>query len=128
MEKSNWMNQVGGYLLKWLIMLMMEWCIIKLTELGNDFFGREEDWDGKYRIVIWDIPEVNRRVRDLFRRKLREWEFVSLQKSVWVSRKNVTKKINKLINELELSKLIIVIETNDKVLDKLFESIVNTKK
>lgn len=93
--------------------------ILTLTELGRDFFGKDEEWDGKYRIVIWDIPEKNRRVRDLFRRKLREWEFKSLQKSVWISKRNITKKLKKLISELEMEDLILVIETDDSSLEKI---------
>ena len=31
--------------------------ILKLSELGKDFLGRKEAWDGRDRIIIWDIPE-----------------------------------------------------------------------
>jgi len=58
-------------------------------------------------------------VRDLFRRKLKKWEFVSLQKSVWVAKRNITKKLKKLITELEMEELIIVIETDDPSLEKI---------
>lgn len=96
--------------------------ILKFTQLGKDFFGKEEEWDGKYRVVIWDIPEKNRRVRDLFRRKLKEWEFKSLQKSVWLSKRNITEKLKKLIAELEMEDLIVVIETDDITLENKFEN------
>lgn len=94
--------------------------ILLLTELGKDYFGEREAWDGKYKIVIWDIPEKNKRVRNLLRRKLKEWDFINLQKSVWVTKRNVTEKLRKLIDELELSDSIIVIETDDKSLEKYF--------
>lgn len=64
--------------------------ILKLTEIGRDYLGIEESWDGKYRIVIWDIPENKRRIRDLLRRRLKEWGFKNWQRSVWVSRRNIT--------------------------------------
>lgn len=86
---------------------------LRLTRLGWDFFQTEEEWDGKYRIVIWDIPERKRRLRDLLRRKLREFEFVNLQKSVWVSKRNATGKLRELINELEMEKWVAVIESDD---------------
>lgn len=42
-------------------------------------------WDGKWRIVIFDIPDKShKRARDILRGKLTEWEFYPLQKSVWV--------------------------------------------
>src|SRR3989344_1845877 len=45
--------------------------IIKLTELGKGYLGIEEEWDGKYRIIVWDIPENKRKVRDLLRGKVK---------------------------------------------------------
>lgn len=41
-------------------------------------------WDGKWRIVFFDIPEKTRNARDAFRSKLRELGFYELQKSVFV--------------------------------------------
>ena len=87
--------------------------ILQLTQLGKDFLGTDEVWDGKYRIVIWDIPEKQRRIRDLFRRKLKEWNFVNWQKSVWVSKRNVTEKLRKLIRDLEVEGWVAVIESDD---------------
>ena len=42
-------------------------------------------WDGKWRIVIFDIPDRSFKIaREILRRKLKEWNFYQLQKSVWV--------------------------------------------
>ena len=41
-------------------------------------------WDGKWRIVIFDIKEEKKAVRDLLRRELINLGFVKLQNSVWV--------------------------------------------
>ncbi len=41
-------------------------------------------WDGKWRIVIFDIPEKHRRMREIFRDHLKMMGFYMLQKSVWV--------------------------------------------
>ena len=41
-------------------------------------------WDGKWRIVIFDIPEKMRSGRDALRSKLREMGFYELQKSVFI--------------------------------------------
>jgi CRISPR-associated endonuclease Cas2 len=40
-------------------------------------------WDGKWRFVIFDIPEKKRIARDVLRQKLKEIGFVQIQKSVW---------------------------------------------
>ena len=41
-------------------------------------------WDGKWRILIFDIPENTRISREALRGKLKELDFAQLQKSVWV--------------------------------------------
>lgn len=87
--------------------------ILKLSKVKMDF---NKSWDGKYRVVIWDIPENKRSLRDLLRRKLKEWKFVTIQKSVWVTKRNVTEQIRSLIKELEMEKWVTVIETDDPTL------------
>lgn len=42
-------------------------------------------WDKKYRIVMFDIPNIARIKRDALRGKLKELGFYRLQQSVWVN-------------------------------------------
>ena len=42
------------------------------------------NWDGKWRIVVFDIPERIKRARDALRDKLKELGFYELQKSVFI--------------------------------------------
>jgi DNA-binding transcriptional regulator PaaX len=68
--------------------------VIRLTKNGEKkllFYNLDDmkikqpkRWDKQWRIVIFDIPETHKQNRDLFSRKLRELEFIKLQKSVWV--------------------------------------------
>lgn len=41
-------------------------------------------WDGKWRIIIFDVKEERRYLRDRVREQLQQWGFYQLQKSVWV--------------------------------------------
>lgn len=41
-------------------------------------------WDKKWRLVIFDIPEKHKNMREIFRRHLQVMGFFMLQKSVWV--------------------------------------------
>jgi DNA-binding transcriptional regulator PaaX len=45
---------------------------------------RRKKWDGKWRIVIFDIPEKYRTTRDSLRTQLSQIGFVKIQNSVWV--------------------------------------------
>lgn len=89
---------------------------LKLTDEGKQalFLSEtsEEKWDGKWRIVIFDIPEEKRLIRSMFRRNLKKWEFKLLQKSVWVSKKHVTEKLIDYVKFLKIEEWVLVIESN----------------
>jgi phenylacetic acid degradation operon negative regulatory protein len=42
-------------------------------------------WDGRWRILIFDVPENQRQKRDMLRAKLTDLGFHQLQKSVWIT-------------------------------------------
>ena len=54
---------------------------------------KKKKWDGKWRIIIFDIREDKRRIRDLLRARLRWFGFKELQKSVWVFPYDVKQEI-----------------------------------
>ncbi len=43
------------------------------------------EWDGKWRMVVFDLPENKRGLRNELRRQLRAAKFGGLQGSVWIS-------------------------------------------
>lgn len=67
---------------------------IELTERGRkrkmqyDFENLKiknvESWDGKWRIIMFDIPEEKRQARDSLRHKLANLGFEQFQRSVWI--------------------------------------------
>ena len=79
---------------------------ISLTEKGKKRAGRYQiddlkietpkKWDGKWRVIIFDIPDFSKTVRDIFRTKLKEFNFYSLQKSVWVHPYDCRKEVESL--------------------------------
>ena len=46
--------------------------------------AKPKKWDKKWRLVIFDIPHLQRTERNAFRSKLKELGFCQLQKSVWI--------------------------------------------
>ncbi len=42
-------------------------------------------WDGKWRLLIFDVPEEKKKTRDYLRNCLKQLDFYQLQKSVWVT-------------------------------------------
>src|SRR3989344_3124525 len=54
-------------------------------------------WDGRWRIVMFDIPEKIRRLRDSLRLHFQELGFAELQKSVFVHPYSCNKEIEFLV-------------------------------
>lgn len=59
--------------------------IIKEMQYEDMKIEKPNKWDKKWRIIIFDIPEGQRRIaRDALRNKLKKLGFYLIQKSVWV--------------------------------------------
>lgn len=90
--------------------------IYRLTEAGKDkailLKDDDEDWDGKWRLVIFDIPEKRRSARQFLRKKLIEWGFRKWQKSVWACKKNCTKQLEDVIKQAGIEDWVLVIESS----------------
>lgn len=67
----------------------------------------------KYYIVIFDIPESERRIRNLFRLFLKEAHFIRLQHSVWLTQKEIMEPLMALIKSAGAEKWIKIITAID---------------
>lgn len=84
---------------------------LRLTLAGADLMGRlktarQEEWDGKWRVVIFDIPEVQRDVRYGLRSELKKLCFGLWQRSVWVSPFDIAKELNSYLERGGLSDVV----------------------
>jgi len=59
-------------------------------------------WDGKWRFVIFDIPEKKKKAREAFRKYLQDLGFYKLQRSVWVYPYECKQEINFLVEFFEV--------------------------
>ena len=87
---------------------------------------RPKRWDGKWRIVIFDISELKKIYREAFRGKLKELGFYPLQKSVWVHAFDCQAEIELLreffgLTEKELRLIITENIGGDKKLKQFFK-------
>ncbi len=58
--------------------------ILKHWQMSNYQIKHPKKWDGKWRVVIFDIPEKKRAIRREMRRIFIEAGFQRLQDSVWI--------------------------------------------
>jgi len=60
-------------------------------------------WDGLWRIIAFDIDEKRRKTRDLFRQKLRDLGCLPIQKSVWITPRDISADLEDLLLLLTLT-------------------------
>lgn len=81
--------------------------------------------DGKWRLIIFDIPEDKKRNRDAFRRKLLQLNCIRLQDSVFASAYPIKKEIDFLCHFLDISDFVTLavvnyIERGEKLIFKKY--------
>lgn len=99
--------------------------ILRLTEIGktkikNKFpllYLKNKRWDEKWRLVLFDIEERTKLIRDSLRRKLKQLGFAPLQKSVWISPFDFLKEFEIFIKEIKIKNMVILLETKDLKLE-----------
>jgi|SRR3989338_3864421 len=57
---------------------------LRRTELMHAAVTKPRRWDGRWRILIFDIPEYRKTLRPQIRRSLQTVGFIRLQDSVWI--------------------------------------------
>lgn len=93
--------------------------ILRLTNRGKEkavlaeLQSSDGKWDGKWRVVIFDVPEKRRSARDLLRHNLKNWGFTPWQQSVWVTKKNCTKVLREYIMRIGIEDWVMVLETDN---------------
>ena len=70
-------------------------------------------WDGKWRIVIFDIPQELHNKRNRFRKRLKFLGFYMIQKSVFVFPYTCEEELATYANDLDISDYINVIKADD---------------
>lgn len=88
---------------------------VEITDAGRRALALEEArasgparakrrWDGRYRMVVFDIPEKRKGVRERLRRLMHEFGFLQLQKSIWISPYDCEELIALVKAELRIGK------------------------
>jgi len=72
-----------------------------------------DKWDGKWRIVLFDVPESKRPVRDYLRGVLQRLGFREFQRSMWVWPHKLPTFLKRLLADPEMRKYTRAITTYD---------------
>lgn len=87
---------------------------LRLTSAGADikeklYQERQKEWDGKWRVVIFDIPEAQRKIRDDLRFELKKLGFGSWQRSVWVTPFDISAELDAYLQRQNLSEVVQIV-------------------
>ena len=74
----------------------------------REVFAHKKKWDYLWRMVIFDIPEKRKHLRELFRRELQQAGFYRLQRSIFVSPFACEKDIENLCAWWEIERYALV--------------------
>jgi len=84
------------------------------TKVYRDFpiLGLTKKWNKHWVIVVFDIEEKSKAVRERFRNKLKSLGFGMLQKSIWLSPLSIGEDMKEVIESIGLSKDAYVMEVS----------------
>lgn len=96
---------------------------LRLTSAGKKKIYRDfpilnltNRWNKHWLIVIFDISEKSKSVRNNLRRKLKSLGFGMLQESVWISPLSIGQDMREFINSIGLSERVFVMEVSGFIL------------
>ncbi len=99
--------------------------LLSTYQARNLFFKKPMTWDGRWHIVIFDIPGKYENERKIFREQLKQFGFREYQKSVFITPYHCKKLINKLIKYLAIKSYVQYIDVknmdNEEKLKRLFK-------
>ncbi len=86
---------------------------------------RKQKWDGIWSVIIFDVPNEKRKLRNELRRGIRMFGFYQLQQSVWVYPYKCDEFVKLVKEHLGVASEVLVMEVsnieNDKELKRHFE-------
>ena len=82
-------------------------------------FKKYEHWDEKWRVVIFHIPEIDKKYRAELRSKLLNLGFRKIQNGVYISPHPLLQTINRVAEELAIRQNMILLESGNIEKEKL---------
>jgi len=70
---------------------------------------RPPHWDGKWRLIVFDVPHSHKQARDALRRKLLDLRFYPLQKSVFITPYPCEKEIDFIASVFGVGRYLLIL-------------------
>lgn len=104
LEKQKWVTKKRG------VYVLTNLGKAKAAAYNYKKLPKRKRSDGMLTVVLFDIPQEKKHVREYLRRFLKKNEFISLQKSVFVGPWVIHKEFFKILNELGIRSMVKLLE------------------
>lgn len=99
---------------------------IKRLSIWEIEIKKPKKWDGKWRVVIFDIPKQYKVEREVFRQKLKDLNFIMVQKSVYIHPFQCSVEIKEISSRLDINAYVLilisdVLQNEKKIISKFFD-------
>lgn len=78
---------------------------IRISKI-HDSDWTEKNWDGRWKLIVFDIPETKRRERNILRSLIKRKGFIGIQESVFISPFADFIELAKLRKDLKIEKYV----------------------
>lgn len=104
--------------------------VVKLTQKGHirylrfkmeDWSNKNHGWDGKWRIVAYDISKLKKAKQESFRRLLKQMNFWPLQKSIYLTPYQCHQAVNYLREYFNLGEEVMILEVSKLENEKYYQ-------
>lgn len=78
---------------------------VRITKKGRFKIWKpkvDNSWDGRWRLIGYDVTEIRRKTRDDLRLALKKLGFVQMQQSLWLCPYDVSEEIEEVLDMLDL--------------------------
>lgn len=87
--------------------------VIKYCEIDELELDKSKLWDGRWRIVIFDVPIAKNPARLAFTEQLKRLGFAMIQKSVWICPFECDEQVYILRKFYEIEQFVTIIKSDD---------------
>ena len=99
---------------------------IKRLSIWEIKIKKPKKWDGKWRVVIFDIPKKFKMEREVFRQKLKNLGFIMIQKSVYIHPFQCSVEIKEISSRIGIDNFVLIfisdiIQNENKIISKFFD-------
>jgi len=82
---------------------------------------KQKHWDGKWRLIIYDIQVQKKKAQQLFHKMLKKFQFLQLQRSVYLYPYNCEDEIEFLRQYYKIGENVIILTINGLENEKAYK-------